>query len=82
MKILLESLLLMSISSVLGIIVSFAGLAIIGNIFTGMLGTSIAPFAFCIEEVYIIFGSMALALLAASIPAIAVYRTEPTKYLR
>ena len=80
--ILLEAVFIAVTSAISAVYVSFIGLAVIGNVFTGMLGTTILPLKFFVEELFIIFGSVIVALIATIIPALMVYKTEPTKYLR
>jgi len=82
LTIILESVIILFISAVLGWLLSFAGLAIVGNVFTGMLGIVVSPTALYIEELYIILGSFGVGLVATLIPALMVYNTEPSKYLR
>jgi putative ABC transport system permease protein len=78
----IESLVILTISALLGWLLSFAGLAIVGTTFTGMLGIVINPTIMCIEELYIILGSFGIGLLATLLPALMVYHTEPNQYLR
>ena len=80
--ILLEAVVIMTVSSVLGYLLSFAGLAIVGGVFSSMMGISVSPVFVCIEQLYIILGGFAVAILATLIPALTVYKTEPSKYLR
>lgn len=82
LTILLEALIIMTVSCLLGWLLSFAGLALTGGIFTGMMGIVIKPTAMCIEELYIVLGSFGIGILATLIPALMVYKTEPSKYLR
>ena len=79
---LLESVVILSISCLAGWLLSFAGLAIVGTTFTGMLGIVVNPTLLYIEELYIILGSYAVGLVATLLPALMVYNTEPNKYLR
>lgn len=79
---LLESVVILSISCLAGWLLSFAGLAAIGGTFTGMLGIVISPVHMTISELYIILGSYAVGLVATLLPALMVYNTEPNKYLR
>ena len=80
--ILLEAVVLMTVSSIVGYLLSFAGLAIVGGLFSSMMGISLAPAFVCIEQLYIILGGYVVAILATLIPALTVYKTEPSKYLR
>ena len=80
--ILLETVVIMTISSIVGYLLSFAGLAIVGGLFSKMMGVSVSAVFFCVEQLYIILGGFAVALIATLIPALTVYRTEPSKYLR
>ena len=79
---LLESVVLLALACLAGWLLSFAGLAIVGRLFTGMMGIVISPTVLCIEELYIVLGSFAVGLTATAIPALMVYNTEPTRYLR
>lgn len=79
---LLESAVILTVSCLAGWLLSFAGMAIVGATFTGMLGIVISPVKMCIAELYIILGSYAVGLAATLLPALMVYRTEPNKYLR
>ena len=80
--ILLETVVIMAVSAIIGYLLSFAGLAIAGGLFAEMMGISISATFVCVEQLYIILGSFAVALIATLIPALTVYRTEPSKYLR
>lgn len=80
--ILLEAVVIMTVSSILGYLLSFAGLAIVGGVFSSMMGISVSPVFACVEQLYIILGGFAVAILATLIPALTVYKTEPSKYLR
>lgn len=79
---LLEAAVILTVSCLAGWLLSFAGMAIVGATFTGMLGIVISPVKMCIAELYIILGSYAVGLAATLLPALMVYRTEPNKYLR
>jgi len=79
---LLESAVILTVSCLAGWLLSFAGMAIVGATFTGMLGIVISPVKMCIAELYIILGSYAVGLAATLIPALMVYQTQPNKYLR
>lgn len=79
---LLESVFILTISCLLGWLLSFAGLAIVGGTFTGMLGIVINPVHLTIGELYIVLGSYAIGVTATLLPALMVYNTEPNKYLR
>ena len=80
--ILLETVVIMAVSSILGYLLSFAGLAIVGGLYSQMMGISLSATFVCVEQLYIILGGFAVALLTTLIPALTVYRTEPSKYLR
>ena len=79
---LLESVVILTLACLVGWLLSFAGLAIVGGLFTGMMGIVVSPTVLCIQELYIILGSYAVGLTATVIPALMVYNTEPTRYLR
>lgn len=79
---LLESFILLTVGCLAGWLLSFAGLAVIGGTFTGMLGIVISPVKRCLAELYIILGSYGVGLLATLLPALLAYRTEPIQYLR
>ena len=79
---LLEALAILAAACLVGWLLSFAGLAIVGSLFTGMMGIVVSPVVHCIEELYIILGTFAVGLAATAIPALMVYNTEPTRYLR
>ena len=82
LTILLEAVVIMALSSIIGYLLSFAGLAIVGGIFSNMMGIALSPTFVCIEQLYIIIGGFAVAMIATLIPALTVYKTEPSKYLR
>lgn len=79
---LLESAVILTVSALAGWLLSFAGLAIVGTTFTGMLGIVINPVHLCLSELYILLGSYAVGLVATLLPALMVYHTEPNQYLR
>lgn len=79
---LLESIAILTLSCLAGWLLSFAGLAVVGQLFTGMMGIVIDPTVMVIEELYIALGTYGIGLVATAIPALMVYNTEPTRYLR
>jgi putative ABC transport system permease protein len=64
-----------------GFLLSKAGLSLAGIFVRGLFGLRLSPFTFFLAELWIMLAGLGIAVIAAVIPAIKVYRTEPSKYL-
>jgi putative ABC transport system permease protein len=80
--ILVETLVITLIAVVLGFIISHIGIGILGNYSAGAFGIDVSGVYFSNSEPFIIIGAVILSILAGIIPAIMVYNTDATRYLK
>ena len=80
--ILLETLIIAIIGAVLGFIVAHIAIGILGNYTAVNYGINISGFSIQIAEVFVLLGAVVLSIVAGMIPAIMVYKTDATKYLK
>ncbi len=77
-----QMLILALIGVILGCIVSHIVIALIGNYIVTNYGIYMSGWVFLKEELFAMLITIALALLAGIIPAMMVYKTDATKYLK
>ena len=80
--ILLETLIIAIIGAVLGFIVAHIAIGILGNYTAVNYGINISGFSVQIAEVFVLLGAVVLSIVAGMIPAVMVYKTDATKYLK
>lgn len=80
--ILLETLIIAIIGAVLGFIVAHIAIGILGNYTAVNYGINISGFSVQIAEVFVLLGAVVLSIVAGMIPAVMVYKTDVTKYLK
>lgn len=80
--ILLETLIIAIIGAVLGFIVAHIAIGILGNYTAVNYGINISGFSIQIAEVFVLLGAVVLSIVAGMIPAVMVYKTDATKYLK
>lgn len=80
--ILLETLIIAIIGAVLGFIVAHIAIGILGNYTAVNYGINISGFSVQIVEVFVLLGAVVLSIVAGMIPAVMVYKTDATKYLK
>ncbi len=77
-----QMLILALIGVILGCIVSHIVIALIGNYIVTNYGLYMSGWVFLKEELFAMLITIGLALLAGIIPAMMVYKTDATKYLK
>lgn len=80
--ILLETLIIAIIGAVLGFVVAHIAIGILGNYTAVNYGINISGFSVQIAEVFVLLGAVVLSIVAGMIPAVMVYKTDATKYLK
>ena len=80
--ILLETLIIAIIGAVLGFIVAHIAIGILVNYTSVNYGINISGFSDQIAEVFVLLGAVVLSIVAGMIPAVMVYKTDATKYLK
>ncbi len=82
MTILLETLTIAIIGALLGFLLAHIAIGILGNITAVNYGINISGFAVQVSEIYVLIGAVILSVLAGTIPAVMVYKTDATRYLK
>jgi putative ABC transport system permease protein len=82
LMILVETLVITLIGVIFGFALSHLGIGLLGNYSAGAFGIDISGIYFSISEIYILIGAVILSVFAGIIPAIMVYKTDATKYLK
>ena len=82
LTILLETLIIAVIGAILGFIIAHIAIGIAGNYAAVNYGINISGFSVQKSEVFVLIGAVLLSVLAGIIPAVMVYRTDATKYLK
>lgn len=80
--ILLETLIIAVIGAILGFIVSHIAIGILGNYTAVNYGINISGFSVQVGELFVLLGAIVLSIIAGMIPAVMVYKTDATKYLK
>lgn len=82
LTILIETLVIAIIGAVLGFIFSHIAIGIVGNYTAETYGLNISGFVVQPTEYLVLLGAVILSALAGVIPAIMVYKTDATRYLK
>ena len=82
LTILLETLIIAMIGAALGFIIAHIAIGIAGNYTSINYGINISGFSIQRSEIFVLIGAVLLSVLAGVIPAIMVYKTDATKYLK
>lgn len=82
LTILLETLVIAIIGALLGFLLSHIAIGIVGNYTAEIYGLNISGFVVQPVEYMILAGAVLLSVLAGIIPAIMVYKTDATRYLK
>ncbi len=82
LTILVETLVIAIIGAVLGFIFSHIAIGIVGNYTAETYGLNISGFVVQPAEYLVLLGAVILSALAGVIPAIMVYKTDATRYLK
>lgn len=82
LTILLETLVIAIIGAILGFIFSHIAIGIVGNYTAETYGLNISGFVVQPAEYLVLLGAVILSVLAGIIPAIMVYKTDATRYLK
>lgn len=80
--ILLETLIIAIIGATLGFVVAHIAIGILGNYTAVNYGINISGFSVQIAEAFVLLGAVVLSIVAGMIPAVMVYKTDATKYLK
>lgn len=80
--ILLETLIIAMIGAILGFVIAHIAIGIAGNFTAVNYGINIDGFSVQLSEMFVLVGAVLLSVLAGIIPAVMVYRTDATKYLK
>lgn len=82
LTILVETLVIAIIGAILGFIFSHIAIGIVGNYTAETYGLNISGFVVQPAEYLVLLGAVILSALAGVIPAIMVYKTDATRYLK
>lgn len=82
LTILLETLVIAIIGAILGFVFSHIAIGIVGNYTAETYGLNISGFVVQPAEYLVLLGAVILSVLAGIIPAIMVYKTDATRYLK
>ncbi|MBQ9267111.1 MAG: ABC transporter permease [Clostridia bacterium] len=82
LTILLETLIIALIGAILGFVIAHLAIGIAGNYTAVNYGINISGFSVQTSEIFVLIGAVLLSVLAGIIPAVMVYRTDATKYLK
>lgn len=82
LTILIETLVIAIIGALLGFVLSHIAIGIVGNYTAESFGLNISGFVVQPAEYLVLMGAIVLSVLAGIIPAVMVYKTDATKYLK
>lgn len=82
LTILIETLVIAIIGALLGFLLSHIAIGIVGNYTAESFGLNISGFVVQPAEYLVLLGAVVLSVLAGIIPAVMVYKTDATKYLK
>ena len=82
LTILLETLIIAIIGSLLGFVIAHIAIGIAGNYTAVNFGINISGLSVQTSEIFVLIGAVILSVIAGIIPAIMVYKTDATKYLK
>lgn len=82
LTILIETLVIAMIGAILGFLISHIAIGIVGNYTAEVYGLNISGFVVQPSEIFVLLGAVLLSVLAGIIPAVMVYKTDATKYLK
>ncbi len=82
LTILIETLVIALIGALLGFVFSHIAIGIVGNYTAEIYGLNISGFVIQPAEYLVLLGAILLSVLAGIIPAVMVYKTDATRYLK
>ena len=70
------------IGAILGFLISHIAIGIVGNYTAEVYGLNISGLVVQPTEIFVLIGAVLLSVVAGIIPAIMVYKTDATRYLK